>query len=266
MGNAEETEKRSKKPLVWNQESYRVFEQMKQALPSAAGLHLMHLAQGLLRMDPSDYGIGAVWQQLLDNGSRMPVALWSRVQAKGQRRTCTLREKEAHAIAMALRKWAGYIALHLIRVCTNHQSLRSCHKEHVDNSAGPVSRSGRWGETLGKFDFTVVYVPARDNTVADCLSGWAYFACQSMTDMCANGNQAESLEAKEMIDRVCMMQEERIKCLVVVALDAPFGKGVSRVLCFLARGRTESNKHVFRESCLQDSSSGRGRLPRGTVS
>ena len=40
------------------------------------------------------------------------MAFWSRVLAEGHRRTSTPREKEAYAIVMALRKWAGYIALH----------------------------------------------------------------------------------------------------------------------------------------------------------
>ena len=44
------------------------------------------------------------------------MAFWSRVLAEGQRRTWTPREKEAYAIVMALRKWAGYIALHPVTV------------------------------------------------------------------------------------------------------------------------------------------------------
>ena len=56
------------------------------------------------------------------------MAFWSRVLAEGQRRTWTPREKEAYAIVMALRKWAGYIALHPVTVCTDHQSLQSWHR------------------------------------------------------------------------------------------------------------------------------------------
>ena len=40
-GNREETKKGSKKALVWNEESDRAFEGMKQALLSAVGLHLV---------------------------------------------------------------------------------------------------------------------------------------------------------------------------------------------------------------------------------
>ena len=124
-GNREETKKGSKKALVWNDESDRAFEGTKQALLSAVGLHLVDPDRGfVLRTDASDYAVGAVLEQVLDDGRHVPVAFWSRVLAEGQRGTWTPREKEAYAIVMALRKWAWYIALHPITVCTDHQSLR----------------------------------------------------------------------------------------------------------------------------------------------
>ena len=90
---------------------------MKQALLSAVGLHLVDPDQGfVLRTDASDYAVGAVLEQVLDDGRHVPVAFWSRVLAEGQRRTWTPREKGAYGIIMALRKWAGYIALHPVTV------------------------------------------------------------------------------------------------------------------------------------------------------
>ena len=169
----------------------------------------------------SDYAIGAVFEQVLDDGRHVPVAFWSRVLAEGQRRTWTPREKEAYAIVMALRKWAGYIALHRVTVCTDDQSLQSWHKEHVDTPSGPASRRARWHETLAKFDLTVVYVPGKDNTVGDCLSRWAYPASKGMMDVSAHGDEAETAEAKRIIEMERLMEEEGVKCFVVMAADAP---------------------------------------------
>ena len=108
-GNREETKKGSKKALVWNEEADRAFEGMKQALLSAVGLHLVDPDRGfVLRTDASHYAVGAELEQVLDDGRHVPVAFWSRVLAESQRRTWTPREKEAYAIVMALRKWAGY--------------------------------------------------------------------------------------------------------------------------------------------------------------
>ena len=107
-GNREETKKGSKKALVWNEESHRSFEGMKQAQLSAEGLHLLDPDRGfVLRTDASDYAIGAVLEQGLDDGRHVPVAFWSRVLVEGQRQTCTPSEKEAYAIVKALMKCAG---------------------------------------------------------------------------------------------------------------------------------------------------------------
>ena len=74
-GNREEIKKMSKKALVCNDESYRAFEGMKQALLSAVGLHLADPDRGfVLRTDASDYAVGAVLGQMLDDGSHVPVA------------------------------------------------------------------------------------------------------------------------------------------------------------------------------------------------
>ena len=77
-GNREETKKGSKNALVWNEESDRAFQGMKQALLAAVGLHLVDPDRGsVLRTDASNYAVGAVLQQVLDDGRHLPVAFWS---------------------------------------------------------------------------------------------------------------------------------------------------------------------------------------------
>ena len=252
-GNREETKKGSRKALVWNDEFDRAFEGMKQALLCAVGLHLMDPDRGfVLRTDASDYTVGAALEQVLDDGRHVPVAFWSRVLAEGQRRTWTPREKEAYAIVMALRKWAGYIALHPVTVCTDHQSLQSWHKEHVATPSGPASRRARWHETLAKFDLTVVYVPGKDNTMADCLSRRAYPASKGMMDVSVHGDEAETAEAKRIREMERLMEEEGVKCFAVMAADAPLGRRMGRVVRVLAPEGAESDKHLFPKLCLQD--------------
>ena len=124
--NREETKKGSKKAVVRNEESDCAFEVMEQVLLSTVGLHLVDPERGfVLRTDPSDYAMGAVFEQVLEDGRHVPVAFWRRVLAESQRRTWTPRETEAYAIVMAVREWAEYIALHPITVRTDHQSLQS---------------------------------------------------------------------------------------------------------------------------------------------
>ena len=153
---------------------------------------------------------------------------------------------------MALRKWAGYIALHPVTVCTDHQSLQSLHKEHVDTPSGPASQQARWHETLAEFDLTVVYVPGKDNTVADCLTRWVYPASKGMTDVSAHGDEAETAEDKRIIEMKRLKEEEGVKCLVVMAVNAPLRRRMGRAVRILAPEGAVSDKHLFPESCLQD--------------
>ena len=178
----------------------------------------MDLDKGfVLRTDASDYAVGAVLEQIRDDRTHVPVAFWSRILAEGQRRTWTAREKETYAIVCALRKWSGHIRLQPVVVCTDHQSLQSWHKEHVDTPSGPAARRAQWHETFAKFDLSVVYVPGKDNTVADCLSRWAYPAGRAWMDISSHGDAEETEEAKRIIEMEKAMEQEGVKCFVVMA-------------------------------------------------
>ena len=116
----------------------------------------------------------------------------------------------------------GHIGLQPIVVCTDHQSLQSWHnlKEHVDTPSGPAGRRARWHETLAKFDLGVVYVPGKDNTVADCLSRWAYPAGKAWMDISMHGDTKETAEAKRIIEAERLLEEGEAKCFVVMGSRA----------------------------------------------
>ena len=136
--------KGSKKKLAWTTEAEEVFDKLKERLLGPLGLFLVDPDKGfVLRTDASDYAVGAVLEQVRCDGTHVPVAFWSRVLAEGQRRTWTAREKETYAIVCALWKWSGHIGLQPVVVCTDHQSLQSWHKEHVDTPSGPAARRAR---------------------------------------------------------------------------------------------------------------------------
>ena len=210
--------KGSKKKLAWTPEAEDAFSRLKERFLGQLGLFLVDPDKGfVLRTDASDYAVGAVLEQIRDDGSHVPVAFWSRILAEGQRRTWTARGKETYAIVCALRKWSGHIGLQPVVVCTDHQSLQSWHKEHVDTPSGPAARRARWHETFAKFDLSVVYVPGKDNTVADCLSRWAYPAGKAWMDISSHGDAEETEEAKRIIEMEKAMEQEGVKCFVVMA-------------------------------------------------
>ena len=80
----------------------------------------------------------------------------------------------------------------------------------------------------------------------------AYPASKGMTDISAHGDEAETAEAKRIIAMERLMEEEGVKCFVVMAADAPLGMRMGRAVRVLAPEGAESDKHLFPESCLQD--------------
>ena len=207
----------SKKKLTWITEAEEAFETLTRTLLGRLGLFLINPDRGfVLRSDASDYAVGAVLEQVRENGSHVPVAFWGRGLAEGQRRTWTAREKETYAIICALRNCSGHIGLQPIVVCTDHHSLQSWHKEHVDTPSGPAARRPWWHETLAKFDLSVVHVPGKDNTVADCLSRWAYPAGKAWMDISMHGDAEETAEAKRIIEAERLLEEGKAKCFVVM--------------------------------------------------
>ena len=185
------------------------------------GLLLVDPDKGfLLRTDASDYAVGAVLEQVRCDATHVSVAFWSRVLVKGQRRTWIAREKETYAIVRALRKWSGHIGLPPVVVCTDHQSLQSWHKEHVDTPSGPASGGARWHETFANFGWSVVYVPGKDNTVADSLSRWAYAAGKAWMNISRHGDTEETEEAERISELKKATEEGDTKCFVVMASKA----------------------------------------------
>ena len=210
--------KGSRKKLAWTPEAEDAFSRLKGRLLGHLGLFLMDPEKGfVLRTDALDYAVGAVLEQIRNDGSHVPVAFWSLILAEGQRRTWTAREKETYAIVCALRKLSGHIGLQPVVVCTDHQSLQSWHKEHVDTPSGPAARRARWHETFAKCDLSVVYVPGEDKTVADCLSRWAYPAGKAWMDIPSHGDSEETEDARRIIEMEKAMEQQGVKCFVVMA-------------------------------------------------
>ena len=188
------------------------------------GLFLINPDKGfLLRTDASDYALSAVLEQVGEDGSHVPVAFWRSFLAEGHRRTWMARERETYAIICAFCKWSGHIGLQPIVVCTDHQSLQSWHKEHVDTPSGAAARRARWHETLAKFDLSVVYVPVKHRTVADCLSHWAYPARKAWMDISMHGDAEETADAKIIIEGERLLEEGEAKCFVVMGSRAELG-------------------------------------------
>ena len=79
-----EGQKGSKKKLAWTPEAEDAFSRLKERLLGQLRLFLVDPDKGfVLRTDPSDYAVGAVLEQVRDDGSHVLVAICSRILAEG---------------------------------------------------------------------------------------------------------------------------------------------------------------------------------------
>ena len=86
----------------------------------------------------------------------------------------------------------------------------------MDTPSGPAARRALWHQTLATLDLSVVYVPGRDNTVADCLSRWGYQAGKAWMDIFMHGDAEETAEAKRIIEAERLLEEGEANCCVVM--------------------------------------------------
>ena len=184
--------------MKWGPEEAAAFEALKQALTEELELFQIDVdAPYTMRTDASDFAIGAVLEQ--QRGDRLvPVAFYSR-KLSGSQLNWTPREKECYAIVCSLRKWAGWVGFQPITIMTDHRSLEEWSNELLDTPSGPRGRKARWHETLSQFKLAVVYIPGKDNVVADALSRWAYPASSAREDVSFQGSLKARDDVREML-------------------------------------------------------------------
>ena len=64
-----------------------------------------------------------------------------------------------------------------VSVVTHHRSLDAWATEHL------LRPRGRWHETFLSFTHAIMYVPRKDNKVANAMSHWVYHASQAWSDI-----------------------------------------------------------------------------------
>ena len=77
---------------------------------------------------------------------------------------------------------------------------------------------------FAKFDLSVVYVPEKDNTVADCLSCWPYPAGKAWMDISTHRDAEETEEARPVIDMEKALDQDGVKCSVVMMNSTDLAK------------------------------------------
>lgn len=153
--------------IIWTPECENAYSQLKEALVSKPVLQLPDLSKPfVLRTDASGIGIGAaLLQEGKDDASVLkPVAYASKKLLQAERNYSTV-ERECLSLVWAVQKFQPYLYGVKFRVQSDHQPLM-----FLATSQKLNARLMRWSLLLQPYNFTVEYIPGKENVGADFLS------------------------------------------------------------------------------------------------
>lgn len=148
----------------WKAEQETAFCKLKEAISKRPVLILPDpKLPFIVHTDASGFAVGGVLQQDQGRGLQ-PVAYISQKMLDAETRY-PVHEQELLAIIVALRKWRPYLYGTKFKLMTDHKSL-----EYFKTQPLLSSRQARWIDTIAEYDFDIIYVKGKTNTVADGLS------------------------------------------------------------------------------------------------
>ena len=154
-------------PFKWTEEQEAAFREIKERMTSAPVLRMMDPQRPItVETDASDFAIGACMSQPDDEGRLHPVMFYSRKMTRAEQ-NYDIHDKELLAIVDTFREWRVYLqgTIHQVKVLTDHKNLTFFTTTKQLNR-----RQTRWAETLGQYNFKIVYQKGSENARADGLS------------------------------------------------------------------------------------------------
>jgi hypothetical protein len=149
--------------IEWTEERIKSFEDIKEIFAKDLTLKTVDWRKTIyLTTDASLNGIGAWNGQVDENGVIQPVTCVSKKLLATQRRWPATRE--LYALKWAMEKLRFYLLGRTFVVRVDHRPLVQMMKNKLN-----IMMEG-WVDTILKYDFITMYLPGKDNYLADALS------------------------------------------------------------------------------------------------
>ena len=168
-----------KTPIEWDPAAEEAFERCRQSILEAT--ELVHPLPGralAIMTDASDFSLGAVLQQKIDNTWR-PLAYFSKAMSMTQRRY-SVYDRELLAIYTAVKHFRRLIEGGDVTVYTDHKPLAYALTRPASSNDTP--RRERQLHFISQFCSSIKYVQGEDNSVADALSRIEDIRCPTVID------------------------------------------------------------------------------------
>ena len=161
-----ENASRKNKPVQWEEEHQKAFEQLKELSMKAPVLAYANYQKPFrVYTDASEQGLGAVLSQTQENGKECAIAYASRSLNKSERKY------DPHKLEFLALKWAVMYRFHeylyggSFDVYTNNNPLT-----YILTTAKLDATGQRWIAALGTYNFRIYYQSVKSNGNADALS------------------------------------------------------------------------------------------------
>jgi RNase H-like domain found in reverse transcriptase/Reverse transcriptase (RNA-dependent DNA polymerase)/Integrase zinc binding domain/Chromo (CHRromatin Organisation MOdifier) domain len=150
----------------WTKDCQVTFDKAKKMFTTAPNLvRFDYDRETILETDSSGWCIGGVLMQYDDNGLLRPCAFFSKKNAPAE---CNyeIYDKEMLAIVRSLEEWDAELrSLEHFQIRTDHKNL-----EYFMTVRKLTERQMRWSLVLSRYNFTITYIPGKENERADALS------------------------------------------------------------------------------------------------
>ena len=156
----------------WTDIHQKEFEELKLKLANCVPLTYFDPCAStstFLTTDASGYGIAAVLTQVSqEDGKEKPVCFISRKLSEAEQKY-SVSEKEFLAVLWSCERLHQYLYGRPFTIKTDHQCLKQLLKNGFQGGNAPC-RVIRWSTRLLQYNFEVMYIPGRQNVIADALS------------------------------------------------------------------------------------------------
>lgn len=162
----------------WTRNCQQAFEILKTMLTAGDTLVHYDLKKPLfMTCDASQYGLGAVLEHRMEDGTLRPIMFASRTMS-GHERNYSQIDKEAAAIVFGLQKFYQYIFGRKVTIRTDHKPLLGIFDpcKPIPNVISP--RMLRWTLLLNSYDYEIKYIEGTKIGNADALSRWPSPGCK----------------------------------------------------------------------------------------
>jgi len=150
----------------WSKADDLQFDQIKQAISSAAELtYPAPDASYTITADASAFAIGASLHQVCQ-GESTPLCFFSRKLSPVETKYSTF-DRELLAVFASIKKWKEFVSGSSVTVFTDHKPLVGALKGDKERASG---RQQRQISLINEYITDVIYVPGKENIVADTLS------------------------------------------------------------------------------------------------